>query len=118
MIDILIRSTYTPRQEKQAQLERDKFRRNRYTSGYANLDDMVQLGKAVILCQTHVRKFEPKRARYQAHPQKNLRRVFGECDICKIHELSFLFINDRDADEERKKLEKYQRAMEYRALLR
>lgn len=95
-----------------------EFRPNRYTSGSANLDDMIALNKAVILCPTHARKFRPMAVHYIAHPDKNLRRGLGTCDVCKQFGLSHLFLNERDADEERKKLERYQRALEYGNLFR
>ena len=112
-MEILVAREYTPRQVKAAELKRSEFRPNRYTSGSANLDDMIALRKAVILCDAHARKFEPVKAKYRAHPDKGLRRVFGNCDVCKKVGLSFLFLNEVDADGERRKLEKYNRAREY-----
>ena len=113
MHEILVRGSYTPQQVRRAELKRDEFRPNRYTSGSANLDDMIALGKAVILCFSHARKFDPVKAHYRSHPAKNLRRVFGNCDVCKETGLSFLFINEKDAYEEQKKVEKFKRAIEY-----
>ena len=112
-MEILVPQKYTALEVKKADLKRSEFRRNPYTSGSANLDDMVALGKAVILCGGHARKFEPRKAHYRAHPDKNLRRVVGNCDICKMYGLSFLFLNEKDADEEHRKLEKFKRAVEY-----
>lgn len=116
-MDILVPQRYTVRQVKRAEAKRDEFKPSRYTSGCANLDNMVELGKAVILCETHARKFSPKAARYCAHPSPNLRRVFGRCDHCQQGGLSFLYINERDAFEERKKLERFKRAVEYGKIL-
>lgn len=116
-MEILVRRNYSPQQVKRAQLKRDEFRPGRYTSGSANLDDMIELKKAVILCDTHSRKFSPKAARYRAHPDKRLRRVLGNCDVCKQFGLSFLFLNEKDAHEEQKKLERFRRAVEYGHLL-
>ena len=112
-MEILVRQNYTPGQVKRAELKRDEFQPNRYTSGSANLDDMIACGKAVILCDSHTRKFSPKAAKYRAHPARHLRRVFGYCDVCKQNGLSFLFLNEIDAFEEQKKLERFQRAIEY-----
>ena len=109
---------YTVRQIKQADVARSEFRPNRYTSGSANLDDMIALSKAVILCDSHKRKFEPVKARYRAHPDKNLRRVIGNCDVCKQFGVSFLFLNEKDAEGEQRKLEKFKRAVEYGNLYR
>mgnify|MGYP003394121010 CR=1 FL=1 len=117
-MEILVRQNFTPSQIRRAELKRDEFRPNRYTSGCANLDDMIELGKAVILCDAHSRKFSPKKARYRAHPDKKMRRVVGNCDVCKCFGLSFLFLNEKDADGERKKLEKFNRAVEYGNLFR
>lgn len=86
----------------------------RYTSGSANLDNMIATGKAVILCETHNRKFQPAKARYRPHPQKNLRRVTANCDVCRAFEpFCFMYLNEKDAYEEQKKLEKFQRTLEY-----
>lgn len=116
MTTIIVPQKYTARQVKQAELKRDEFRRNPYTSGSANLDNMIALGKAVILCPDHTRKFSPKQAHYRAHPDKKFRRVLGNCDVCKAFGLSSLFLNEKDADEEQKKLERFNRAREYGTL--
>lgn len=118
MLEILIPQKYTRKEVTRAELKRDAFKPNRYTSGSANLDDMIALGKAVILCATHVRKFEPKKAHYRLHPEKNLRRVRGNCDVCQQFGFATLFINERDAEAEQRKVEKYRRAAEYATFLR
>jgi hypothetical protein len=112
-MEIIIRNSYTPQQVKAAALKAIEFRTSRYTSGCANLDNMIELGKAVILCPSHSRRFSPKQARYMAHPDKKLRRVVGQCDVCKEHGLSSLFLNERDGELELRKLQKFQRALEY-----
>lgn len=117
-MDILIRHDYSPGEIKKSELKRDEFRKNRFTSGVANLDNMIALGKAVILCPDHSRKFNPRLARYRAHPDKKLRRVIGNCDVCQQLGLSHLFLNEKDADEEQKKLEGFLRAIEYGRLAR
>ena len=117
-MEILIPQKYTARQVKQAELKRDEFRRNPYTSGSANLDNMIACNKAVILCPDHSRKFSPKAARYRAHPDKKLRRVLGNCDVCQMFELSTLYLHEAQADAEQKKLEAFKRGIEYRALIR
>jgi hypothetical protein len=95
-----------------------EFRPNRYTSGSANLDDMIALGKAVILCGTHVRKFQPAKARYRLHPDKNLRRIRGNCDVCQQFGFASLFLNEKDAEGEQRKVEKFRRAIEYGHIFR
>lgn len=112
-MEILVPRKYTVKQIKRAELKRDEFRPNRYTSGCANLDDMVACRKAVILCETHNRKFSPKAAKYRAHPDKRMRKVFGNCDVCKQFGLSFLYLNEADAEIEHRKLERFKRALEY-----
>lgn len=112
-MDILVPQKYTARQVSRAETKRVEFKPNRYTSGCANLDDMVALNKAVILCPTHNRRFEPRLAHYRPHPDKKMRRVFGRCDVCQQHGLSFLYLNEKDADEEHKKVELFKRALEY-----
>lgn len=112
-MEILIPQKWTTRQVKHASAKAAEFRRNPYTTGYANLDDMVALKKAVTLCDSHARKFEPRKAHYSAHPEKRLRRVVSNCDVCKQWGLGFLFLNGEQALEERKKLEKFKRALEY-----
>lgn len=115
---ILVPQKYSVADVKRADMKRVEFRPNRYTSGSANLDDMIQLGKAVILCETHVRKFEPVKARYRAHPDKNLRRVRGNCDVCKQFGFATLFLNEKDAEAEHRKVEKFRRATEYGRIFR
>lgn len=110
---ILIPQKRTQREIDRAELKRLEFRPGRYTSGSANLDDMIALGKAVILCPSHTRKFSPKAARYRAHPAPNLRRVQGACDVCKQDVLAFLFLNEKEAEGELRKVEKFKRALEY-----
>ncbi len=112
-MEILVRQKRTAAQVNREELKRDEFRPGRYTSGSANLDDMIACQKAVILCPQHARKFSPKQARYMAHPDKNLARVHGNCDVCRMFGLSFLFLNQRDGEMEQAKVERYRRAMEY-----
>ncbi len=112
-MDILIRQEYRPEQIEAAKLKAAEFRRNRYTSGCAHLDDMIELRKAVILCDSHTRKFKPRAAHYELHPAKNMRRVVGDCDVCKAKSLATLFLHESQALDERRKFEKYQRASEY-----
>jgi len=116
--NILVPQKYTRKQVDRAETKRVEFKPNRYTSGSANLDDMVELGKAVILCLTHARKFDPKKARYRVHPEKNLRRVRGNCDVCQQFGFATLFINEKDAEAEQRKVEKARRAAEYATILR
>lgn len=115
---ILVPLNWSERQVKRAELKSDEFRKNRYTSGSANLDDMIALGKAVILCETHVRKFEPAKARYRAHPDKNMRRIRGNCDVCQQFGYATLFLNEKDAEAEQRKVEKFRRAAEYATIFR
>lgn len=116
-MEILIRNQYSPAQIKRAEARSVEFRPSRYTSGCANLDNMVALNKAVVLCETHARKFSPKAAKYLPHPDKKMRRVRGNCDVCGRFELSTLYLNEHDALEERKKMERYHRAAEYAHIL-
>lgn len=118
MLEIIVPQKYTRKQVDRAETRRVEFRPNRYTSGSANLDDMIALGKAVILCSTHVRKFEPKRAGYRPHPDKNLRRIRGNCDVCKQFGFASLFMNEKDAEAEQRKVEKFRRAAEYGRIFR
>ncbi len=86
-MDILVGHKYSAAEVDAAKAKAAEFRRNRYTTGSAHLDDMVTLGKAVILCGTHTRKFSPKQAHYRAHPDPRMRRVNGQCDVCRATEL-------------------------------
>ena len=115
-MEILVRQDYTPKQINHARLSAVEFRPSGYTSGCANLDNMIALNKAVILCDTHARKFSPVKAHYRAHPAKNMRRVIGCCDVCKEYSLSHLFLNEKDAYAEQKKIEKFRRALEYSSI--
>ena len=112
-MEILVRQNYTPGQVDVAKVKAAEFRRNRYTSGSAHLDDMIALGKALILCDQHARKFKPRLARYELHPADTLRRVQGNCDWCKMFGFATLFLPESLALDERRKVEKHKRAMEY-----
>ena len=112
-VEILVRKDYTPQQVEVAKVKAAEFRRNRYTSGSAHLDDMITLRKALILCDLHARKFKPRAARYELHPAENLRRVQGNCDWCKGFGFATLFLHESHALDERRKYEKHKRAMEY-----
>lgn len=101
---------------KRAEAKRDEFRPSRYTSGSANVDSMIALGKALILCPDHTRKFSPTKAKYRAHPA--YKRVIGNCDWCQHCGLNFLFLNGEQADEEHRKLERFKRAAEYGTFVR
>lgn len=118
MLEIVVPQKWTRKQVSRADTKRTEFRPNRYTSGSANLDDMIALGKAVILCSTHARKFEPVKARYRVHPDKNLRRVRGNCDVCQQFGFATLFLNEMDAETEHRKVEKFRRAAEYANIFR
>ena len=112
-MDILVGRKHSAAEIEAAKVKAAEFRRNRYTTGSAHLDDMVTLGKAVILCAVHARKFSPKQAHYRAHPDQRMRRVNGQCDVCRTPGLSSMFICERDALDEAKKLEKFKRVLEY-----
>lgn len=112
-MDILVRQNYSPGKIELARLRSAEFRRNRYTSGSAHLDDMIALGKALILCDSHARKFKPKQARYCLHPAENLRRVKSNCDVCRMFGFATLYLPEKMALDERKKVEKFRRASEY-----
>ena len=116
-MEILVRQDYTPRQVEAAKVKAAEFRRNPYTTGSANLDNMIALRKAVILCDSHVRKFKPKVARYELHPSPNLRRVQGNCDHCRTFGFATLFLHESIAIDERRKVEKHRRAMEYATIV-
>jgi hypothetical protein len=113
MLEIIVPGKYTEQQKQVAAVKRTEFRRNPYTTGSAHLDDMIALNKALILCDTHKRKFDAKRARYRVHPAANLKRVRGNCDVCKQFCLATLFLNEKDAWDEHVKVEKHRRGLEY-----
>lgn len=113
MLEIIVPGRHTERQKQVAAVKAAEFKRNPYTTGSAHLDNMISLNKALILCDTHKRKFNAKAARYHPHPAKNLRRVRGNCDVCKQFDLGFLFICERDAVEEHRKAEKHRIGLEY-----
>ena len=112
-MEIIVPGQYSESDVRRAHLQNLEFRRNPYTSGSANLDNMVALNKAVLLCDTHVRKFNAKASKYVRHPAKNLRRVHGKCEVCNEYSLTHLFICERDALQEKAKLDKWRRGSEY-----
>ena len=116
-MDILVRQKYTPTQIEVAKVKAAEFRRNPYTTGSANLDNMIALRKAVILCDSHARKFNRRAAHYELHPSPNLRRVQGNCDHCRTFGFATLFLHESTAIDERRKVEKHRRAMEYATIV-
>jgi hypothetical protein len=112
-MEIIVPGQYTERDKQVAAVKRSEFRRNPYTSGSAHLDNMIALNKALILCDTHKRKFNAKAARYRVHPAANLKRVRGNCDVCKQFCLATLFLNEKDWLEEQRKLDKWRTGLEY-----
>jgi hypothetical protein len=117
-VEIIVPGSYTPQDIQRAHVKSLEFRRNPYTTGSANLDNMIALQKAVLLCDTHVRKFNAKAAKYRRHPTKNLQRVRGNCEVCREFTLTHLFICERDAHEEQAKLDKWRRGIEYSHFVR
>lgn len=113
MVDVFSRNKYSAQDVDVAKVKAAEFRRNPYTTGSANLDNMIALGKAVILCPLCKRKFSPPKAKYRAHPDPRMRRVNGQCDWCKSVDLSFLYLPEQQAEEEHRKVEKFNRAREY-----
>lgn len=117
MTTIVVKRDWTPQQVRRAEAKANEFVHGRFTSGSANLDNMIALGKAVILCEEHTRKFNSVAARYCPHPAKNMKQVVGACDVCREVGLSSLFLNEVDAFQERRKVEQFRRAMEYGQIL-
>ena len=116
-MEILVRNNYSPLAVKQAELARTEFRPSKFTSGSARLDNMIALGKAVLLCDTHSRKFKPFHYHYMAHPDKNMAHAKGRCDVCQQVGLQRLYLNEKDGLEQREKLDKFNRSLEYGTIL-
>lgn len=116
-MEILVRQDFSPQEIKRAEVARDEFKRNRFTTGSAHLDDLVTLGKAVILCDPHARKFNAKTSKYERHPAPNLRKVWGNCDLCNTPGLNTLFVNCAEAVEHRRSWERARTAMEYGTII-
>ena len=112
-MEILVRQEYTKNQVDRAAVKASEFRPSRYTSGSANLDDMIALRKAVILCDSHARKFKPRAAHYELHPAPSMRRVIGNCDSCRTFGPGALFLHESQALDERRKYELYRQACDY-----
>lgn len=112
-MEIIVPGKYGPQEVRRANVKSLEFRRNPYTTGSANLDNMIALQKAVVLCGMHAKKFKPRAAHYELHPAHNMRRVQGNCDVCKSFGFATLFLHESQAFDERRKYESHQRAMEY-----
>ena len=113
MLDFLIPRKWTAKQIVWARMKAAEFRRNSYTSDCAHINDLVALGKAVVLCDSHTSKFSARWARYERHPDPNLHRVTGNCDACNIPGPANLFICAAAAVVYRKQREKFVRDSEY-----
>ena len=113
MTEIIVRGNYSAAEIRKAEMKRAEFKRNPYTSGSAHLDDLITLGKAILLCDQHARKFNARVARYEPHPSPNMRRGIGSCDVCGIPGLGRLYVCGKDAVEHRMNWERFRRAAEY-----
>lgn len=116
-MDILVRQNFTPKDAQKADLARSEFRKSKSTSEVSSLLNFIDLHRSIILCDTHVRKFNAVVHRYKRHPSKNLYRVFGECDVCQQRVKGFFFIHESEWIELRKQEEKFARAREYGTLV-
>ena len=117
VVDILLKRHYTPLQVKREELALTEFKPNHLTSSSARVDNMTALGKAVILCDDHSRKFTPFKVHYMAHPDPQMKRVHGRCDDCQMMGLQHLFLNEKDGLEQREGLDKFRRSLEYATIL-
>ena len=116
-MEILVKQHHSPLAVKRAELARTEFKPNRFTSGSARLDDMIALGKAVLLCNTHSRKFRPLKSDYMAHPDPAMAHARGRCDVCQMLGLQRLYLNEQDGMEQRDKLNKFKRSCKYGKIL-
>lgn len=116
-MEILVRQSFTEADAKKADLARAEYRKNKFTSGTSNLLNFIDLKRSLILCDTHARKFNAAAHHYKRHPNKELYRVQGACDVCQQHTLGIFLIHEAEWIEERKKEEKWKRALEYATIV-
>lgn len=116
-MEILVRQNFTAEDAKKADLERAEFRKGRATSEVSSLLNFIDLERSIILCDTHARKFDARAHRYRRSPNEKLYRVFGNCDVCQQRTLGVFLIHESQWLEERKREEKFKRALEYGKLI-
>jgi hypothetical protein len=116
-MEILVRQNFTEADAKRADLTRSEFRKSKATSNVSSLLNIIDLQQSIILCDTDARKFNARAHRYKRHPNEKLFRVLGNCDVCQQRTLGFFLIHESEWIEERKKEEKFKRALEYATIV-
>lgn len=113
-MDILVRQNFTEADAKKARLDAAEFRKSKATSEVSSLLSFIDLKKSVILCDSHVRKFNAAAHHYKAHPEFS--RVIGNCDVCQQRVLGRFFVHEQEWITLRKAQEKFKRSLEYAAI--
>jgi hypothetical protein len=114
-VDILVTQGFTEVDAKKADLKRAEYRKSRATSEVSNLLNFVDLKKSVVLCESHVRRFNLKSHGYRLHPTYS--RVNGMCDVCQQLGPGRMFQPEAEWLETMKRLEQIKRDREYASIV-
>jgi len=114
-MEILVRQNFTEKDAKEARLAAAEFRKGSSTSGASNVLNMTDLKKSIILCDTHVRKFNWRSHGYRRAPEHA--RVIGRCDVCQAWGSGWLYLDEQLWLEKYRAAEKFKRALEYATVI-
>ncbi len=91
-MDILIKKDFTAAEIKLARLQQAQFSPSKHTSSASNVLNMADLGKTVVLCDAHAKKFAAKTKCYIK--QTDYPYVMGNCDACKVFTRCQLYMRE------------------------
>lgn len=90
---ILIAKKRTPQELLSCFEDRGKGR-GRLSGGY--IDDLAQLGKSIWLCTSCTKRFNSKVYNYVV--KKDLPKVRGNCDGCRVFGVNIMFVPSQHCD--------------------
>ena len=116
---IIVKQNFTEKDIREAKIAASVYRPSQATSRVANLSDQVDLGKAVILCDEHVRQFASPQVlrRYGYRQMTDYPHVMGNCDYCKVFGQSQLYMREDVFAESWRTKEQKRTDMEYATIV-
>ncbi len=118
MTTIIVKKDFSPQEEKRAALARSVFRPSKAASRADKVLDFADLGKTVLLCFDHARKFDRRaQMKYGYYMQKEYPFVMANCDACQVFGVSHCFIHESVLKEVWRTHEQARREREYATIV-
>lgn len=118
MTTIIVKKDFSPQEEKRAALKASQFRPSNRASQASKVLDFADLGKTVLLCFDHARKFDRRaQMKYGYYMQKEYPYVMANCDACGIFGMSHCFIHESVLKEVWRTREQDRRDREYATIV-